>query len=423
MIAILPHVRCQANSIRVKFNISSNFKIDKEIPTLLECFMSRIKLMHNLKSLYMNLDNSKHSSIQPQEISLPLSSEDQQLIQHLGDQYRRLKNIKVFNLCFDSSIHSIFRCFLQKFEALPNMRRLGLSGIDLQVFRDFFYAMEKGKYLSFAAFYPKHQWTLDTSNNLDKVMSALQTLETLIVPLGFYKNGIHLGVFTDRFIRNVLCFKDSETLHLALFGRKDFDPPPGSLVDYLTSTRQFKELTLCMYLGFEDYIYPLVHLQGLSQFHKVNLMLKSNPVPISTDKDMTSLFGFFRSFIISLPLMMDLTVFVDKLSVENIVYVKEIIAKLPRLNSFTFGYVTSIAYVEKLREAMLAGLTEAFHTVDIIKKIVIATSNNVTFDYLDTNYFTGIEQSLISSGKVGTFLFKRVENIERVFYTGRGDLI
>ena len=130
------------------------------MPLLVECLVEHIKPMHNLKSLHMTLVFMRpwirENSVRM--ISLPQSTEEEKLIQSLGTQYRRLKRIQDFSLIFERDIHSVFHCFLQRFEMLPRLQRLELGHLDLSTFENFSKVNRKSEYFTFAAYCPLSEY-------------------------------------------------------------------------------------------------------------------------------------------------------------------------------------------------------------------------------------------------------------------------
>ena len=160
MASILPYVRCRAISFSFYLRISPNYNKDGDMPMLVGRLVNCIKPMHNLKSLHINLEYVKQRTFllnnlrNSENVSLPRSSKEQELIERLRVRYQRLRSIEDFRLRFDCDIHPIFRCFSPKLKALPRLQRVELASLDLVTFADFVKVTEENQCMAFATFCP-----------------------------------------------------------------------------------------------------------------------------------------------------------------------------------------------------------------------------------------------------------------------------
>ena len=231
--------------------------------------------------------------------------------------------------------------------------------------------------------------------------------------------GIHTGIFTKKFIRAALKeLQNSDHLRLCLFERKDASLFLDSTSETLSPKIQLKELTLCMSTD------PEYHIESAilpSDIQKATIMLRSNSTPVSAAYSVRLV--RFLCKITRLSLLKEMTIFIDGMRLENLYSAQELIEKLPKVDSLTFGYIIATDCDEQSYAAALSSLANTFKSVQGIKRVIIATSTNNKFNDIEIKHYAAIEKSLISSEKVNYFLFKRVENITKLFYTGRGDLI
>ena len=440
MLSILPHVRCKPVFFSFNINISIHYEDDHQIPTLVKHLVKCIKPMRQLKSLHMNLAfvNPFLQNRSTHKINLPESIEELKLIEKLGAKYRRLKSIKDFSLRFDFDIHSVFRCFLQKFEALPSLQSIDLDGLDLLVFEDFVKANQRDKCLTFATYGPSsksasknpivkdkeitNRWILRNSHNFDRVLEMIRPSEITLTQSSSPNRGIHFGIFTRKFLSAATKeFQNKDYLRVCLFERKDIDFSGHFAVETLSTNIHAKELTFCINVGPEDYLHLLTQLLNLpSGIQKVALILKLSSTPIS-DADSLRLVTLL-SKIARFPLLRDMTIFIDGMTPKSIYFAQEVISKLLQVDSLTLGYTISADCNQQSYEQALNGLVNTFKLVERIKRVTIAISVDGKFKSSDVKYYAAIEKSM-SNGKTDQFLLRRVENITRLFYTGRQDLI
>ena len=162
----------------------------------------------------------------------------------------------------------------------------------------------------------------------------------------------------------------------------------------------------------------MLHLKGLSNFQKVTIMLRSNSDPVSYEDTEVSL-RFLGSFIKRLSLLSDFTTFIDMLSVENMIYVEQVVVSYLDLNHLHLNIPFPAIAMSRNAKRMLEKLVGIIRCTRGAKKVVIVSSANSTFRDCEMNYFSELEKLLISGRNVQHFMFKRVEDVQLHFYRER----
>ena len=431
IVAILRCLRCRPLFFLIRFD---NKDYDQHSPTLVQALIDCIKRLRTVKALSINANYSglriKSRMMRFQLLQLPQSSAEQDLIQTLAAQYRRLQSLEIFSLNFDLNLHSVFRCFLQDFKAFPRLRRFRRGCLDRVVLNSLVRAVEENKLMLSAAFYPRADVLSLVSKTHDSESENIQYQWILEVNSRFHETNdivVESNIDFDQLALSFLeregvnLLRQSASLRVLRICIHEYIGTDllSTFMEVLNTKQQLQDLTLSLTVSSQPSIFKFnEQMQILPKVRKLTLILTTNygeksPVGSFVVPDSIQI------FMMKLPCLTELKLFINKLRLEDLVLLKGLIKLLPQLSSFTFGFQAYEDCDQEQFKNILAQLADILKDTCKVKRVVVATSSKPEFVRKFETQITGIEESVVANGEVECCIFKIVEgSVYRLLYNG-----
>ena len=194
----------------------------------------------------------------------------------------------------------------------------------------------------------------------------------------------------------------------------------STFIDVLSNNQQLQDLTLSLLVVSRSSIFRFnEQMQALSKVQKLTLILStyySEKSPVGSFVAPESI----QQFVVKLPHLKELKLFIDKLRFEDLVLLKGVIQILPQVSSFTFGFQVSEDCDQEQFMNILAQLADILKDIRKVRRVVVATSSKPEFIRECETQITDIEESVMANEEVECCTFKIVEgSINRLlFYSG-----
>ena len=429
--------KCLCSNL-ISFRITASKPSSRDLlSSLIKNIFLSLKRMSNLRSFHFLIGNRlylpKCQTFQLTEADLET---DEDLIERLNTQFQRLSNLEDVEFSFQLSPNLIYKVFLQSFGCLQNLKVLKLRGCLSKEYKNSLIdKIKQNTSLRSLIFYD-----LLDPEDIISIVSAIPTLKQLTgqgnkrfimnasdsfpapYQAEFNLISLHLDFLIEinnteeaTFISSIIApLCKLESLMLLVQINKD-DCSVNPIMNVINSKRGLRELKLGLITrsglilsqGFDQ-------IQNLTKIEKLSLVLKLPPKG-KWESDIQEAILSIARIIFQNKKLINLELFVQKMSVQNVLGIAEIIKGLPELSDFLFGLSPPSKNHDDSHQLIVEAIKRIFNNFDKARETVIRVScqSAQNCDIWDKE----VEESIsISMKKSISFKFIGSQRVETSFY-------